>query len=157
MPRRRNPSRAGCSVSGPPRVDFYLLSGQGPEERERVACRLAEKAWQLGHRVFIHTGTAFAANAMDNLLWTFRQDSFVPHSIDAGNTHAKEPILIGAGAAPAEDLDVLINLSDTVPGFAMVSERVAELIASDDDSKRAGRERYRHYRAQGCELLSHDI
>ncbi|MEZ5578324.1 MAG: DNA polymerase III subunit chi [Candidatus Competibacteraceae bacterium] len=43
------------------------------------ACRLADKAYGLGHTVYLFTASEARAAALDDLLWTFRQDSFVPH------------------------------------------------------------------------------
>ena len=39
------------------RIDFYIVQHSEPSSRERFACRLAEKAYRLGHRIYIHTDT----------------------------------------------------------------------------------------------------
>jgi DNA polymerase IIIc chi subunit len=51
------------------KVDFYLLGSDG-DSRERIACRLAEKAWRLGNRVYLLAPDKAAAHALDDLLWT---------------------------------------------------------------------------------------
>lgn len=68
-------------LSDPGRVDFYVLAGPKPAARLRFACRLAEKAYRLDHRVHLQTGSAAEAEQLDELLWTFRQGSFVPHEL----------------------------------------------------------------------------
>ena len=50
------------------RVDFYVAS----DEAARVACRLAEKAWKLGHKVYVHASDPTEAQKLDELRWTFR-------------------------------------------------------------------------------------
>ncbi len=62
------------------RVDFHILPVDGKIERERWACRLAAKAWKQGHRVHVHTIDETGMARMDELLWTFRDISFLPHA-----------------------------------------------------------------------------
>ncbi|MEA2080825.1 MAG: DNA polymerase III subunit chi, partial [Pseudomonadota bacterium] len=62
-------------------VDFYLLQDDSAQNRISFACRLADKAYRLGNRVFIHTESAEQSRRLDDLLWTFQQNSFVPHAI----------------------------------------------------------------------------
>ena len=151
------PSAAGPSM----RVDFYILEAAAENERLRTACRLTEKAWQMGHRVFIHTDSNETARHVDDMLWTYRQDSFVPHALlrDRLNVRADdvEPVLIGDGASEPADVDVLINLTETVPAFASRCERVAEIVDGSTASKQSGRDRYKKYRAMGIEPVTHNI
>ena len=72
------------------KVDFYLL-GEGADSRERIACRLAEKAWRLGNRVYVLAPDQAAAQALDELLWTFSQGSFVPHAVCEQQTDVMRP------------------------------------------------------------------
>jgi DNA polymerase-3 subunit chi len=134
-----------------PRVDFYLLTDADPRAKARVACRLAEKAFSGGQRVYLHCADAAQAETLDKLLWTFRDKAFVPH----GLVGSGEPIEIGhAEPAPAA---VLINLTDAVPGWFAQYERVAEIVAGEDSAKQAGRARFRAYRERGCELTTHEL
>lgn len=122
---------------------------------------MAEKAWQRGHRVFIHTDSAEAARHIDDMLWSYRQDSFIPHAMLRERLEVeeseREPVLVGDGAVEPADIDVLINLAESVPSFATRSTRVAEIVTGDDSSRHAGRARYRHYRDQGIEIQQHNL
>lgn len=147
------------------RVDFYILSAEGPTARQRFACRIAEKAWKSGNRVYLHTASDAEARLMDELLWTYRQDSFVPHAVFAPQSPDDGPdetvaVLIGTGAAPPtidENLDVLVSLVEDVPAFYQSFARVAEIVSADPPSRDAGRQRFRMYREQGCKLESHTM
>ena len=67
-------------------------------------------------------------------------------------------ILIGCGAVPEHGpWDVLINLTDEVPEFFSQFHRLAELVAADEASRNAGRERFRYYRDRGYELHTHNV
>jgi DNA polymerase-3 subunit chi len=142
-------------------VDFYILEASGAQERLRTACRLAEKAWGMGHRVFIHTDSREAARSVDDLLWTYRQDSFVPHARYSTDRNADsrptEPVLVGDGSTPVMDIDVLINLTETVPLFVDKSTRVAEIVAGGEAARQAGRARYKSYRDRGLDIRQHDL
>ncbi len=140
----------------PMRIDFYILSDESPNARERLSCRLAEKAWKLGHTVYLHAGSEAEAAGIDELLWTFRDGSFVPHG-RAGETGEPPPVLIGAGDRPPADADVLINLSAGVPDFYARFPRIAEIVAPSAPDRAAGRERFRFYRERGHEPQSHKL
>lgn len=139
------------------RIDFYVLQGKEPLDRQRLACRLADKAYQLGHRVYIHTGDRQQTLQMDKLLWTFRQNSFVPHAV-AGDTGSEPPpVVLGDGDDPGEHTDVLINLSDNVPEFFSRFERVTEVIDQQPEHLKPARERYRFYQDRGYKLETHKL
>ena len=137
-------------------VDFYVLDAGDDQGVRRFACRLAEKAWRAGHRVWIQAASTEMARALDAELWTFREESFVPHAI-AGPGAYDTPVLIGDGAEPEQDPEVLINLAPEIPLAASRAGRIAEIVGADEASRSAGRERFRGYRARGCAPRSHSI
>ena len=61
------------------RVDFYLLRQSGVRIALCLRLQLAEKAYRLENTVQIHTATVRMRERIDDLLWTFRDGSFVPH------------------------------------------------------------------------------
>ena len=139
-------------------VDFYLL-GSGGERRELFACRLVEKAWRLGHRVYLLAPDPATAAELDELLWTFSQGSFVPHGLHAGEPPANDdqPVLIGHGEPPAGFDDVLVSLAGEVPAWFSRFARVAELVGSDEPAKIQARERFRFYREHGAAPATHNL
>lgn len=140
------------------RVDFYIL--QGELRREITACRLCEKAYQQGHKVFIHADSARQAQELDTLLWTFREGSFLPHRVvnQARQDSVPPPILIGwNGMGEPEGYPVLLNLAINVPSFYGKFERIAEIVNQNEEVKAAGRQRFAFYREQGCNLHHHDL
>lgn len=140
------------------RVDFYVLADAEPRARAKFACQLAEKAFGLGNRVHLHCGDAAEAEAIDTLLWTFRDRAFVPHARALAERAAvDEPVVVGHLEPAAEPRDVLINLAPSVPPWFQSFARVAEVVSEDPVVKAAGRERFRVYRASGCEPETHRI
>ncbi len=140
------------------RVDFYLLKQTGLQSRHSFACRLAEKAYRLENTVHIHVADRAGAERLDELLWTFRDGSFVPHhTISKSNAQQESPVTIGCGDVDVAPCDLLINLSDEVPVFAKAFPRVAELVTSDEDCKQLSRKRFAEYRDQGHTLETHNV
>lgn len=143
------------------KVDFYILSNEGPDEPLKVACRIADKAWRQGNRVRVQVGTADVLRRLDDMMWTFKQESFLPHEIDGQNAGDEDldpaPVLLDAGAGSAVTPDVLINLTGELPDGADRVSRIAEIVPTDPDAVASGRERYRHYRERGFELDTHKV
>lgn len=140
------------------RVDFYVLSQTGPRSRQAFACRLAEKAYRLDHTVHIHAGSRADADHLDDLLWTFRDGSFVPHQrCGSAGGEPPSPVTIGCDDEPIEPGDLLINLCDEIPAFAEGFPRVAELVSSDAESKQLSRKRFAAYRDKGHTLETHNV
>ena len=139
-----------------PQVDFYVLSASGEEACARFACRLSEKAYRLNHRIHLHLANETIAHRLDELLWTFRDGSFVPHDLLTGHDSIA-PVTIGySDIAPAQ-ADLLINLTDEIPSFAESFERVAEIVDADPDRRQRSRRRYAEYREKGFSISSHTI
>ena len=138
-------------------VDFYVLPGDSIENRLHFACRLTDKAYRLGHRVFIHTESAQQTRLLDDLLWTFQQNSFIPHSVYQDAAEAPAPVLLAHDAEPDASSQVLINLAAEVPLFFSRFERVAELVDADAKVRRSGRSRYSFYKERGYPLKTHEI
>jgi DNA polymerase-3 subunit chi len=138
-------------------VDFYLLPDAAEPARLLFACRLADKAYRLGHRVFIHSASAEQSRQLDDMLWTFQQNSFVPHCLYRDAGEAPPPVLLGHDAEPDSGSEVLINLAGEVPLFFSRFERVAELVSQDDGVRRDGRRRYSFYKERGYPLNTHEI
>jgi len=107
--------------------------------------------------VYIHTESPPQTKLLDDLLWTFQQNSFIPHAIlsDAGET--PPPVQLGHDAEPDASHQVLINLAPEVPLFFSRFERVAELVNSDATLRRQGRSRYSFYKQRGYPLRTHEI
>lgn len=140
-----------------PRVDFYVLEGRSQDGLLRQACRLAEKAWQMGHRVYIATPSAEATRQIDELLWTFRPDSFVPHGRYPETGGNDLPVLVGHNNQPDDGAEVLVNLTPSVPEFHESFKRIAEFVSGDEESRHLGRERFRYYRDRGYDVRSHQV
>jgi DNA polymerase III subunit chi len=140
------------------RVDFYVLAQAGPQYRHSFACRLAEKAYRLDHSVLILAPNTADAERLDELLWTFRDGSFVPHHrIATATRDLDSPVTIGCEDDPVPAGDLLINLCDEIPACAESFPRVAELVTSDEECRQKSRKRFTAYRDRGHTLETHKV
>lgn len=139
-------------------VDFYVLENMGLADRSRYACRIAQKAYLSGLKVFVNTAPG-QNTEIDELLWTFSQGSFVPHTLAerASGNWQDFPVQVGTGPEGHEGADLLINLERDVPRQYAAFPRVADMVTNDPEDKAAGRERFRFYREQGIEPVTHKI
>lgn len=147
-------------------VDFYILPESSDQARLALACRLADKAVQQRLDVFVLADSESEARQLDELLWTFAQNSFLPHrlawELDAP---AEEPILIGcrerampeAVTEETHRWDVIVNLTPDVPETFGRYQRLAEIVDAEPGRREHGRVRYRYYRDRGYELKTHQL
>lgn len=140
-----------------PRIDFYILQEAGLSARLQFACKFIEKAYKNKHKVYIHTENQNDAHTLDELLWTYRDDSFIPHHLVGDGPKPPPPIQIGFQLKPESQYDILLNLSQTVPEFYKKFARIVELVTSDEPTQNLLRNHYRLYRANGHEITTHNI
>ena len=141
-----------------PKVNFYVLSSQSEQGRQAFACKLAEKAFRLGFKTYILTNSLQQAQQMDNTLWTFRANSFVPHEIFHDSLpNTANVVIIGTQQPPAPWQHTLINLSTGCPEQVAQAEQIFELLDNDETQKQAGRLRYRHYQTLGITPNTHKM
>ncbi|HXH02201.1 MAG TPA: DNA polymerase III subunit chi [Candidatus Competibacteraceae bacterium] len=138
-------------------MDFYLLPQADPEARLDTVCRLAEKAYALGQRVYIHADSAEQARVLDERLWTFRDGSFVPHALEPAIGDELSPVRIGWQGAPTDFRQVLINLTAAMPTELGEFERILEVLDQRPEVLASGRERFRRYRELGLEPHTHRL
>ncbi len=137
------------------RVGFYVVQAAGETDRLTVAARLADKAFQHGHRIFINATDESQARQLDQVLWNFRPGSFLPHALLGQED--REPVVIGWGQDPQIHDDLLINLQLEIPPFFSRFRRVAEVVTQDERSLQALRDSWRFYRDRGYQLEKHDL
>ena len=135
-----------------PSVHFYPLPNGDPRELLVFACRLTEKACQAGHAVHLLTRSEDQSQQLDELLWQFRADSFLPHrnlaqdQPEKGKEVGRERITLGTAELLPAQRDVLINLTDQIWDEHRQFADIRELIANEESALASGRVRFRYYR-----------
>lgn len=132
------------------KVDFYVLPETTSEARWLFACKLAEKVQRMGMRVLIAVDTEADARQLDELLWTFKPESFVPHQLINGGKPA--PVEITFNEQSGDHQGLLLNLSNTIPSSFSRFERVSEVVIQEPQMLATSRERYSFYKSRGYPL-----
>lgn len=136
-------------------IEFFVLPDQHSEARDRYACLQIEEAYQRGRRVFVQAADEAHASQLDALLWSYRDSSFIPHSIIGVEPSAA--VQIGFGDSAGDQHELLINLSNSVPPFFSRFEQVNEIVIQQDTVVEQTRTNYRHYKNHGYPLNHHNI
>jgi DNA polymerase-3 subunit chi len=140
-----------------PRIDFYVLPDYQEKGRALLACRLADQAYGLGRTVYLFASSDAQAAMLDDLLWTFRQDSFIPHERYPLIGAEDSPVLIGTASPAAVVAQVLINYTNVLPESFERFERVVELVDQHPDVLAQSRARFKQYRERGCVPETHKL
>ena len=145
------------------RADFYMIAGkpQYVAQPLLVVCSLAEKALAANQPCLIFCESAEQAAFLDDLLWEFDGDAFVPHQIvGADEDEADEydeitPVLLVPPGVETPMRGLVINLRATLPpeGYA----RVLEIVPADESARGTARQRWQEYKKLGFEVTKHDL
>ncbi len=135
------------------RADFYVLEDLAIDAAYRFACRLCLKAINAGTKVHLHLQDEIAINKMDELMWNYPPERFLPHDVLSSEA-TKSPVQLGC-EEPILQEGLLINLSEEIPYFFGRFDRVAEIIVQNQVSE--GRVRYKFYRDRGYPLQHHQL
>lgn len=118
------------------------------------ACKQAAIAYRQQQKVFIYTQNQAQAHAVDELLWAFDADSFVPHNLMGEGPSYGSPVEI-SWQAPTNRRAVLINLTNIEPPFAQQFNQVIDFVPTDESLKQQARQRYRAYQQLGFAVKMH--
>ncbi|WP_049629591.1 DNA polymerase III subunit chi [Cellvibrio sp. pealriver] len=128
-------------------VDFYILPETTSDARWLFACRLTDKAHRMGMRVLVAMDTEAEARQFDELLWTFKPESFIPHQLI--NSGKPSPVEITYNAEAGDHQGLLLNLSKTIPTYFSRFARLAEVVIQEPAMLAASRERFSFYKSRG--------
>ncbi len=122
------------------------------------ACRLLRKAHGLGTPAVV-TGSPEALSRLDEALWTFSPQDFLPHARVGAvpdSVLARTPIVMAADPTEAPHRALLLNLGGPVPVDVAQFERLFELVGLAEPDLAQARERWKVYKAQGFSVERHD-
>jgi DNA polymerase-3 subunit chi len=141
-----------------PRIDFYFIPQMGFQACLLFACRLLEKAYlQQANPIYVHCENAEKARFFDQLLWTYRDDSFIPHHLYEEKPECESPIQIGYTLNPKIKADILLNLHPELPTSHDRFQRILEIIPKEAATLARAEERRAFYEKQGYTIHSHQL
>jgi DNA polymerase III subunit chi len=139
------------------RADFYLIAKpRFLDEPLMLVCELAKRCHATGKPTLILCRDAEQAETLDQLLWEFDEDAYLPHQV-AGLDEDDDitPVLLATPDLDPGDRPLVINLRDAA--FAGHCERVLEVVPADASAREPLRQRWRDYKTRGYEMNKHDM
>jgi DNA polymerase-3 subunit chi len=135
-----------------PVVTFYDTPA---DERLARIARLVEAAWDRGMGVVIHCADPAAAEAVDLYLWSWKQESFIPHEQVPPGAQPADPdarvVLVTSEERPIS-AEVLVQEAPCSFAFAQAFPHVIELVDHRTPEALAhSRQRFRDWRAAGAD------
>jgi len=140
-----------------PRADFYLIAKpRFLTEPLKLVCELARKAYDSNQSTLILARDQAQAEELDDLLWSFDADAYIPHQIAGSDEDDEEtPVLLATPDSDTPSRPLVINLRDAA--WQGACERVLEVVPADPAAREPLRERWKQYKAMGLELNKYDM
>jgi DNA polymerase III subunit chi len=131
-------------------VYFYHLQNRPIES---VLPELLEKSLERGWRAVVQASED-RIEALDAHLWTYREDSFLPHGTDKETNAVEQPVLLTATDGNPNQATIRFLIDGApIPADADSYQRVVLLFDGDDPDAVAGaREHWASAKARGLEV-----
>jgi DNA polymerase-3 subunit chi len=130
---------------------FYHLQRRPPES---VLPQLLERSVERGWRVVVQAASDERIEALDAQLWTYRDDSFLPHGTPREGEAVAQPVLLTAGDDNPNGATVRFLIDGApMPADPAAYDRIVLLFDGEDEEALAdARARWSQAKAQGFEV-----
>ena len=110
-------------------VLFYHLESR---PLEAVLPQLLEKTLERGWRAIVEVGSSERADVLDAELWTYRDDSFLPHGRAGSEADHLQPILLTTGTDNPNGAVCRFFVDRAVPQSTAGYERLVYMFSGHD-------------------------
>lgn len=132
-------------------VHFYHLQRQ---PLEKALPQLIEKCLERGWRCVVQADSEERVEALDNLLWTYRDDSFLPHGTDREPDAAQMPVVLTTKHVNPNGAQVRFLIDGANAGDLAPYERAIYLFdGNDPDAVDAARDNWKEAQGEGFETV----
>jgi DNA polymerase-3 subunit chi len=139
------------------RADFYQLKSNDPASRYPLLCRLLEKCLGVGQQVYIICRDEAEALHLNQYIWAFKPDSFIPHI--CAHEQAQAIVVLGHTSTPAaaqpHHHEICINLSQVLAPEKF--DRIIELVVQETEMLQTARDHYATYNELGRTMQYHKL
>lgn len=139
------------------RADFYQLKSNDPASRYPLLCRLLEKCLGVRQQVYIICRDEAEALHLNQYIWAFKPDSFIPHI--CAHEQAQAIVVLGHTSTPAaaqpHHHEICINLSQALAPEKF--DRIIELVVQETEMLQTARDHYAKYNELGRTMQYHKL
>jgi len=137
-------------ADGPCEVWFYHLERTSLDQ---ALPELLEKTLARGWKALVRAGSRERVDHLDGWLWSYRDDSFLPHGRDDEPMADRQPVLITSGMENPNGADALFLIDDAEPGdIAAYARCVVMFDGRDEAAVAAARGRWSSFKAAGAAI-----
>lgn len=143
------------------KVIFYLIEKVKSEQsaaalllpHEQLACQMIYQAWKNQQRVLVACNHQKQAEIVDEYLWQWDLNHFVPHNLAGEGPKNGSPVEICWPECRSHfSRHILINLQTSFPDFSVTFNDIVDFVPQDEALKNIARERYKHYKQLGFNI-----
>ncbi|WP_018693407.1 DNA polymerase III subunit chi [Algicola sagamiensis] len=139
---------------------FYIVNKQDEPDSMNpahftFACQQIAALYRQGKRIQVWTSSQEDACLVDEILWTFESDSFIPHNLENEGPRYGAPVEI-AWTQTKSKREILVNLAENAPAFASNYKQIIDFVPTQEALKQLARERFKHYRGLGYTMQTID-
>jgi len=136
---------------------IFLVFSETATNEIKTVCERVHGFFLDRKKVFIHCASEKLAHEVDEILWNFDTDKFVPHHILGEGPNPPPPVQISEAPAPLHQRDVLVNLTENMPQTPERFKFIVEIVPSDEKMRENARERFRNYRQKGYNPVTENL
>ncbi len=131
-------------------VLFYQLSRQ---PLDKVLPGLLEKTLERGWRAVVQAGSGERVEALDALLWTYADDSFLPHGTARDGMAEQQPVFLTAGEENPNGATVRFLVDGAALAEHAGYSRIVYIFDGRDEDALAGaRSEWKRAKTAGCNV-----
>ena len=134
----------------PRKVDFYVYELSDYQFYQRLVCNLVEEAYNQENNILLLCENEESCETLDELLWTFKDVSFIPHEKKLNNKILTQHINL----TKKKHSLILMNLTYSFPDFLETHDRVIEMSGYDEESRQKARLNFKRYKTMNFEINS---
>lgn len=132
-------------------VHFYHLQRQ---PLERALPVLIEKCLDRGWRCVVQASSPERVDALDQLLWTYRDDSFLPHGTGRDDNAAEQPVLITTREENPNSANIRFLVEGASANDLSSYERAIYLFdGNDPDAVDVARDQWKEAQGEGFQTV----
>lgn len=132
-------------------IGFYHLTRLALDQ---ALPRLLEKAAAAGLKVVVMAGSRERVEHLNGLLWTYNEESWLPHGAASDGEAALQPIWLTDADENPNGATVLVLCDGVTPADISAYTRCLDLFdGRDDDAVQAARGRWKTWKADGHQLV----
>ncbi|MDG2158583.1 MAG: DNA polymerase III subunit chi [Gammaproteobacteria bacterium] len=141
------------------RACFYILNKQ--DDMNLSICKIIKKYYNDGHKILVKSDNVELMDNINDLLWTFEQLTFIPHSTNI-EYDVTAPVLLYKNkdkndSIIKKDYNVILNVDMELDSSDKEHEIIIEIVGHDESKRSISREKYLYYKKNKLDVRHENL